>query len=99
MPVSVDRAERIGIHASDIESSRLLEPSGEDTVLGAAGGVIPFPFPGAHSMISIGDVLVAAGAGVFGAVAPVRARRSLAARRRRAGSRRSGASGAGGAAL
>ncbi len=91
MPVSVDRAARIGIDPAGIQSSRLLEPLGDDTVLGPAASVIPFPFPGAHSMISIGDVLVASGAGLFGAVAPVRARRTLDARRRRAGSGRRGA--------
>jgi hypothetical protein len=95
MPVSRHQAELLGFDADDITSSRVLEPTGPDTVLEPAADVIPFPFPGAPSLISVGDVLVCSGAGLFGAVAPVRARRNLEAARRRGGSRRAGGSGRG----
>jgi hypothetical protein len=85
MPVSIYQAERIGIDATDIESSRVVEPANSDTLLAPVGDVIPFPFPGARSVVSIGDILLASGAGLFGATAPVRALRTLEARRRAGG--------------
>jgi hypothetical protein len=95
MPVSQHQAELLGFDADDIASSRVLEPTGPDTVLTPAADVIPFPFPGAPSLISVGDVLVCSGAGLFGAVGPVRARRNLEAARRGGGPRRAGGSGRG----
>ncbi|WP_250281789.1 MULTISPECIES: DUF5317 domain-containing protein [unclassified Frankia] len=80
MPVSLWAAERAGVPASEIYASARHTPGGDDTVLRPATDVIPLAFPGAGSVVGIGDVLIAAGVGMFGAVAPVRARRTLASR-------------------
>ncbi|WP_052914508.1 DUF5317 domain-containing protein [Protofrankia coriariae] len=80
MPVSLWAAERAGVSASEIYASAQHTPGGDNTVLRPATDVIPLAFPGAGAVISIGDVLAAAGVGMFGAVAPVRARRTLESR-------------------
>ncbi len=73
MPVSLWAAERAGVSASEIYASAQHTPGDDNTVLRPATDVIPLAFPGAGAVISIGDVLAAAGVGMFGAVAPVRA--------------------------
>ncbi len=81
MPVSLSGAERAGIAVSEVWASSQYTPGDTPTVLRPATDVIPLAFPNAPAVVSIGDVLIAAGAGLFGAVAPVRARRTLEARR------------------
>jgi hypothetical protein len=92
MPVSLWGADRAGVPSADIRASDYHTPSGADTVLRPATDVIPLAFPSVPAVLSIGDVFIASGLGLFGAVAPVRARRTLAARRRgRAAHRRTAA--------
>ncbi len=81
MPVSRWGADRAGVAFSDVRGSSRYTPGDTATVLRPATDAIPLAFPPAPAVVSIGDVLVAAGAGLFAAVAPVRARRTLAARR------------------
>jgi hypothetical protein len=83
MPVSRSGAESAGVQVSEIERSSQYTPGGAGTVLQPATDVIPLAFPNAPAVVSIGDVLIASGVGLFGAVAPVRARRTLEARRAR----------------
>lgn len=81
MPVSANKIERAGVPRGDITSSRLYVLADHESTLRAAGDVIPLALPGLPSVLSIGDMLIAAGLGLFTAVAPVRARRTLTARR------------------
>ncbi len=81
MPVSLWGAERAGVPVSELRASAQHTPGDADTVLRPATDVIPLAFPNAAAVVSIGDVLVASGIGLFGAVAPVRARRALESRR------------------
>jgi Family of unknown function (DUF5317) len=81
LPVSLWGAERAGIRAEKVLSSPVYEPGDSRTVLRPATDVIPLALPGVPSVVGLGDVLMASGVGLFGAVAPVRARRTLAARR------------------
>jgi len=82
LPVSLWGADRAGLSAEKIISSSVYEPGNGRTVLRPATDVIPLALPGAPSVVGLGDVLMASGIGLFGAVAPVRARRTLQARRR-----------------
>ncbi|MGF7237689.1 MAG: DUF5317 domain-containing protein [Frankia sp.] len=81
MPVSMSAADRAGVSAHSVVTSPRLEPADAGTVLRPVGDVIPLAVPHVQRVISGGDVLVAAGIGLFGALAPVRARRTLDARR------------------
>jgi hypothetical protein len=82
MPVSMWAADRAGLPASTVVSSPLLDPADSKTALRGVGDVIPLAIPHVESVVSAGDVLVASGIGLFGALAPVRARRTLDARRK-----------------
>ncbi|MCK9894895.1 DUF5317 family protein [Frankia sp. AgB32] len=81
MPVSLWGARHAGVPIEDILTSAFHTPAGGGTSLRLLSDVIPFPFPGVPAVVSIGDVAIAAALGVFGAVTPVRARRTLQARR------------------
>ncbi len=81
MPVSLWGARHAGVPVGDILTSAFHTPGGGGTSLRLLSDIIPFPFPGVPAVVSIGDVAIAAALGVFGAVTPVRARRTLLARR------------------
>ncbi len=81
MPVSLAGAERAGVPVRDVQSSSQYTPGGAGTVLRPATAVIPVAFPNAPAVVSLGDIMIASGVGLFGAVAPMRARRTLESRR------------------
>ncbi|MCK9924080.1 DUF5317 domain-containing protein [Frankia sp. AgPm24] len=81
MPVSLWQAQHAGVPANDILRSAFHTPADGDTSLRLLSDIIPFALPGVPAVLSIGDVLIAAALGVFGAVTPVRAWRTLQARR------------------
>lgn len=60
MPVSLDAAARAGVGPSAADDARH-EPAGPGTRLRLLGDVVPVPLPGLPSVVSPGDVLVAAG--------------------------------------
>jgi hypothetical protein len=100
MPVSSWATDQAGAPSQVIQDARH-EPADRSTVLRPATDVIPLAFPGVPAVVSAGDVLAAAGLALFGASAPVRARRTLDARRshrRREGPGRSGRAGRAGRA-
>lgn len=74
VPVSVAAAERAGVPESALElaSDPRHEPTGPSTRLGFLGDVLPAPIPGAREVVSIGDVLLAAGVGLFAFTAVTR---------------------------
>lgn len=80
MPVSAWAADRAGVSVQSIRDSHFHTVAGGDTSLRLISDILPLPTPGAPAVVSLGDVLMAAGLGMFGAVAPVRARRTLQAR-------------------
>ncbi|WP_018502278.1 DUF5317 family protein [Parafrankia discariae] len=80
MPVSAWAADRAGVSVQSIRDSHFHTVAGEGTSLRLISDILPLPTPGAPAAVSLGDVLMAAGLGMFGAVAPVRARRTLQAR-------------------
>lgn len=82
MPVSLAAADRAGVSEHSITSSPFLSPADSSTVLRPAGDVIPLAVPRFAGVVSPGDVFVASGVALFGGVAPVRARRTLDARRK-----------------
>ncbi|WP_236706078.1 MULTISPECIES: DUF5317 domain-containing protein [Frankia] len=84
MPVSLWGAGRAGVSIDDILTSAFHTPAGDGTSLRLLSDIIPLPFPGAPAVVSIGDVAMAAALGLFGAVTPVRAWRTLRARRQAA---------------
>lgn len=81
MPVSLWGAHRARVPVDDILASAFHTPAGGGTSLRLLSDLIPFPFPGVPAVLSVGDVAIAAALGVFGAVTPVRAFRTLQARR------------------
>ncbi|WP_225437919.1 DUF5317 domain-containing protein [Candidatus Frankia nodulisporulans] len=81
MPVSLWQAQHAGVPANDILRSAFHTPADGDSSLRLLSDIIPFALPGVPAVLSIGDVLIAAALGVFGAVTPVRAWRTLQARR------------------
>ncbi|WP_232291782.1 DUF5317 domain-containing protein [Frankia sp. QA3] len=81
MPVSLWGADRAGVPIDDILASAFHSPAGDGTSLRLLSDIIPLPFPGVPAVVSIGDVAIAAALGLFGAVTPVRAWRTLQARR------------------
>jgi len=96
MPVSLHAADRAGISAHDVASARGFTPGDADTTLRPLTEVIPVALPGIPVVVGVGDILIAAGIGLFGAVAPPRAHRNLRDRRAardraRAGAARRGA--------
>jgi hypothetical protein len=88
MPVSRSALRSAGVSEARLASSEHDALAGPGTVLRQLGDVIPFPFWGAPSVLSAGDVLLVSGVGLFAALAPVRASRSLRARRTRRERRR-----------
>lgn len=81
MPVSADAAARAGLSVSASASEPGHVAAGPGTRLDPLGDVVPVPLPLVPAVVSPGDVLVASGLALFTAVAPVRARRTLEARR------------------
>lgn len=67
MPVSLSAAERAGLDAGDLAlaADPQHEPLDAGTQLPALGDVLPLPLPLLPQVVSIGDVLVAAGAGLL----------------------------------
>ncbi len=84
MPVSLWGADRAGVPIGDILTSAFHSPAGDGTSLRLLSDIIPLPFPGVPAVVSVGDVAMAAALGLFGAVTPVRAWRTLRARRQAA---------------
>ncbi len=66
MPVSVAAAERagLGVSALDLGEDSRHEPADGGTRLDWLADVVPFALPGAPQVVSVGDVAVAAGAGL-----------------------------------
>lgn len=66
MPVSVRAAEQAGMAPAelDLPGDRRHEPLGETTLLPWLADTVPFALPVAPQVVSAGDVLVAAGAGL-----------------------------------
>jgi Family of unknown function (DUF5317) len=92
MPVSTAAISSAGLHEAKFARSDHYVLADHDTHLRPLGDVIAFPFWGVPAALSAGDVLIAAGIGLFAGLAPVRASRSLRARHTaRASRRRSGA--------
>ncbi len=81
MPVSRWGADRAGVPISDILASAFHTPAGDGTTLRLLSDIIPLPLPWTPAVVSVGDVAIAAALGLFGAIAPVRAWRTLQARR------------------
>ncbi len=82
MPVSLGAAERAGLEAGDLglAGDRQHEPLDAGTHLPVLGDVLPVPLPLLAQVVSIGDVLIAVGAGMLvyvGLVGPA-ARRGAA---------------------
>jgi hypothetical protein len=88
MPVSTAAISSAGLDQADFARSSHYRLAGAGTALRPLGDVIPFRFWGAPTVLSGGDALAAAGVGLFAALAPVRASRSLRARRARRDRRR-----------
>lgn len=82
MPVSLDAAARAGVAESDLRltTDPAREEVGPDTRLHLLGDVVPLANPVRREVVSPGDVLVAAGAGMFVVSS---ARRPAGPRRRR----------------
>ncbi|ADP78874.1 DUF5317 family protein [Pseudofrankia inefficax] len=97
MPVSTSAISSAGIDRADVARSDHYVLADHDTRLRYLGDVIAFPFWGAPAALSAGDVLIASGIGLFAGLAPVRASRTLRARReardRRRGHRQAQAAG------
>ncbi|CAO5182669.1 Integral membrane protein [Frankia sp. AiPs1] len=81
MPVSLWQAQHAGVPIKDIMTSAFHTPADGGTRLRLLSDIIPFAFPGVPAVLSVGDVVIAAALAVFGAVTPVRAWRTLQARR------------------
>ncbi len=67
MPVSVPAAARAGIARHDLHlaTDAMREPAGPGTRLGRLGDVVPVALPRWPQVVSVGDVLVAAGVGLL----------------------------------
>ncbi len=67
MPVSVEAAARAGISRADLHlgTDAMREPTGPGTRLARLGDVVPVALPGRPQVVSVGDVLVAAGVGLL----------------------------------
>ena len=67
MPVSVTAAQRAGLTRSELhlDTDAMREPSGPGTRLTRLGDVVPVALPGRPQVVSVGDVLVAAGVGLL----------------------------------
>jgi hypothetical protein len=90
MPVSTTAAARAGIDAPDVHLTEdpLREPLGDGTRLAVLADRIPVPAPGWAQVVSVGDVLAAAGIGLLllaGSVPPEPQRHRRARRPRPAG--------------
>ncbi len=77
MPVSVDAAAKAGIarHELHLGSDAMREPTGAGTRLARLGDVVPVAMPRWPQVVSVGDVLVAAGVGLLLVTAGARRRR------------------------
>ena len=67
MPVSVTAAQRAGLTRSELhlDADAMREPSGPGTRLAGLGDVVPVALPWRPQVVSVGDVLVAAGVGLL----------------------------------
>jgi hypothetical protein len=67
MPVSVPAAARAGIARHDLHlaTDAMREPAGPGTRLARLGDVLPVALPRRPQVVSVGDVLVAAGVGLL----------------------------------
>ena len=67
MPVSLAAAARAGIAVEDLHLAQdaMREPAGPGTRLRLLADVVPVPLPGRPQVVSVGDVLVAAGVGLL----------------------------------
>ncbi len=67
MPVSLVAAARAGIAVEDLHLAQdaMREPAGPGTRLRLLADVVPVPLPGRPQVVSVGDVLVAAGVGLL----------------------------------
>ena len=67
MPVSLEAAERAGLSGSelDLDGDVLREPMTSATRLSWLGDVVPVALPWRPQVVSVGDVLVAAGVGLL----------------------------------
>ncbi len=67
MPVSLSAAQRAGLDAGDLglAADRQHEPLDAGTHLPVLGDVLPIPLPLLPQVVSIGDVLIAVGAGML----------------------------------
>jgi Family of unknown function (DUF5317) len=82
MPVSSWATDRAGVSMQEVLSAKQYVAADSSSVLRPVGDVIPLTIPQDGAVLSPGDILVVSGLGLFGGVAPVRARRTLTARRR-----------------
>ncbi|WP_235497697.1 MULTISPECIES: DUF5317 domain-containing protein [unclassified Frankia] len=80
MPVSAWAADRAGVPIEEITASHFHTVADSQTSLRLLSDILPLPMPGSAAVVSFGDVLMAAGLGLFGGVGPARARRTLQAR-------------------
>jgi hypothetical protein len=87
MPVSLDAAARAGIQVErlDLAADPRHEPLGDSTRLALLADITPAPLPGRPEVVSPGDVLLAAGVGLFvvSAMLPSHVARRRRGRRRR----------------
>jgi len=65
MPVAADAAARAGVSFSGMVDSPRHEAANADTILRFLADIVPVPFPFHREVISLGDILVAAGIGIF----------------------------------
>jgi hypothetical protein len=65
MPVSLHAAQRAGVDVSAVGDDARHEPAGAGTLLRPLGDVVPVPLPGRPEVVSVGDLLLAAGAAQF----------------------------------
>ncbi|WP_232295123.1 DUF5317 domain-containing protein [Parafrankia sp. EUN1f] len=80
MPVSAWAADRAGVPIEEVTASHFHTVADSQTSLRLLSDILPLPMPGSAAVVSFGDVLMAAGLGLFGGVGPVRARRTLQSR-------------------
>lgn len=65
MPVSHHAADRAGMSWSTLRDDARHEPADARTLLRPLGDVVPVPLPGRPEVVSVGDLLVAAGVAQF----------------------------------
>lgn len=81
MPVSADAAARAGVDLSAVVADRRYVAMDDGTALRPLGGVVPVPLPLRPAVVSVGDLLVAAGLGQLVTTAMLRRPTSRSASR------------------